>query len=106
MSDNVLYFAYGSNMYAPRMRERIQSAEIQDIAVLEDYRLRFHKRGQDGSGKCDIVKSPGHNVFGVLYAVSPGALLYLDQIEAAPTADQIELSLDDHENVRGADYYH
>lgn len=30
----------------------------------------------------------------------------LDQIEASPAADQVELSLNNHENVRGADYYH
>ncbi|MGI9292180.1 MAG: gamma-glutamylcyclotransferase family protein [Gammaproteobacteria bacterium] len=81
MLRRVLYFAYGSNMYEPRMRERIGSAKFQDTVVLDDYRLHFNKLGQDSSAKCNIVETPGQSVFGVLYALSGHQLELLDQVE-------------------------
>ena len=53
MSATLLYFAYGSNLHPERLRERVPSAESLGVARLEAHVLRFHKRGRDGSGKCD-----------------------------------------------------
>src|SRR5438128_1900656 len=62
----MLYFAYGSNMLTQRLKARVPSASPKTVAVLFDHGLRFHKRSQDGSGKCDIVKCPGEVVHGVV----------------------------------------
>lgn len=49
----LLYFAYGSNMSTPRLRRRIASARRVAVASLAGHALRFHKRGRDGTAKCD-----------------------------------------------------
>ena len=45
--------------------------------------LRWHKRSNDGSGKCDIVSvsSPKAHVFGVLYRVAVREKCALDKAE-------------------------
>lgn len=77
----LLYFAYGSNMHPGRLRTRLGSAFAVDTARLTDYRLVFHKRGADGSGKGDITPATGEEVWGVLYRLHPRDAAMLDQIE-------------------------
>lgn len=72
MNESLLYFAYGSNMLKARIRQRVPSATVRGIAELPGYRLAWHKKSQDGSGKCDIVAEPGASVFGAVYEI-PGA---------------------------------
>ena len=63
------YLAYGSNLHPRRLKARIPSSQIMGIVELEGYRLAFHKRGADGSGKCNLVRTndQGAMVYGVLY---------------------------------------
>lgn len=75
------YFAYGSNLHPVRLRERVPSSVIVGPGVLQGYALRFHKRGRDGSAKCDIVPEEGAEVHGALYAVDPRELPRLDAAE-------------------------
>jgi cation transport regulator ChaC len=79
----MLYFAYGSNMLTERLKARVPSAVPRTRARLPGYRLQFHKRSQDGSGKCDIVAtSDGESdVHGVLFEVEPQDLTALDEAE-------------------------
>jgi gamma-glutamylcyclotransferase (GGCT)/AIG2-like uncharacterized protein YtfP len=49
------YFAYGSNMSTPRLRERVPSCEFVTTAKLHGYQLRFHKRSIDKSSKCNAL---------------------------------------------------
>ncbi len=65
----VLNFAYGSNMLLARLRERVPSARMRTVATLPGHVLRWHKLGQDGSGKCDVLPSddPQAGVVGVLF---------------------------------------
>ncbi|MFN2115653.1 MAG: gamma-glutamylcyclotransferase family protein [Anaerolineae bacterium] len=77
----LLYFAYGSNMLVARLTERAASARAEGAARLRDHRLAWHKPGADGSGKCDIVPSPGDEVWGVLYTLSSEDKVTLDEIE-------------------------
>jgi len=56
MNGRSLYFAYGSNMAAERLRARVPSARLMGSAVLAGHALRFHKPGSnDGSAKCDAA---------------------------------------------------
>ena len=84
MSDWLHYFAYGSNMYPPRLRERTPSSRHLGTAVLPGYRLAFHQvsRG-DGSAKCNIVPvgDGQHTVYGVVYAVHREERPVLDRAE-------------------------
>ena len=80
----MLYFAFGSNMFAKRLQLRVPSASTVSIAVLQDYDLRFHKRSNiDGSGKCSVMKQFGRNVHGVLFDIDPDEKKLLDQVEGA-----------------------
>lgn len=53
------YLAYGSNLHPIRLTERVPSARLIGTHSLSGFRLHFHKRGQDDSGKCNLVHT-GH----------------------------------------------
>lgn len=84
MSTNeLLYFAYGSNMSTRRLCQRVPSARAVDVAELAGHRLAWHKKSGDGSGKCDIIAArPDEVVHGVLYAIDPGHKADLDVVES------------------------
>ncbi len=78
----ILNFSYGSNLLLQRMRERVPSAEVLGRARLDGYALRWHKRGTDGSGKCDIVEVGADScVHGVVYRMARADKPLLDQVE-------------------------
>ena len=79
------YFAYGSNMLEERLKspERVPGAVFQATGCVQGYRLRFHKRSTDGSGKCNIVKTDSARdvVYGVVFEVPDNQLEALDSAE-------------------------
>ena len=75
------YFGYGSNMLTRRLRARVPSATPVGPGRLPSYRLHFHKRSRDGSGKCNIVPAENSLVHGVLFEVNPAELDALDEAE-------------------------
>lgn len=82
MAEALYYFAYGSNMSTRRLRCRVPSARVVDVATLAGHRLAWHKKGADGSGKCDIPEAqPADIVYGVLYAIDPSHKPRLDRAE-------------------------
>jgi len=79
----MLYFAYGSNLSLPRLRQRVPSAELITVGTLREHRLLFHKIGRDGSAKCDAFFS-GQGcdfVYGAVYRIDPSQKHNLDQVE-------------------------
>jgi hypothetical protein len=100
MAEPQIYFAYGSNMYTPRLRYRVPNVELIGGGELHGYRLRFHKRSKDLSGKCNAEHTgvSEDRVIGVLFKV-PAAQLpdlhsaegrgngYADDIVTVRTAD-------------------
>ena len=83
ISGSITIFAYGSNMFTERIRERVPSALRLSIGQLSGHTLRWHKRGQDGSGKCDaeVTKCDTDVVWGVVYVCRASEKLDLDIIE-------------------------
>ncbi len=77
----VLYFAYGSNMLSECLRSRITSMKTVGRASLKDRKMVFNKCSKDGSGKANIIESPGSVTWGVLYEVDAQDLDTLDRIE-------------------------
>ncbi|MEF8796970.1 MAG: gamma-glutamylcyclotransferase family protein [Salinivenus sp.] len=77
----MLYFGYGSNMLTARLRARVPSATPRSTGRLEGYRLRFHKRSQDGSGKCNIAPADDGTVYGIVFDVDAAELDALDEAE-------------------------
>jgi len=78
------YFAFGSNMLSARLLARTGSARPRGLVRLPGWRLAFHKRGADGSGKCDICPGSGSDhVLGVVYDIDAGELPDLDRFEGS-----------------------
>lgn len=53
------------------------------MAVLPGFDLRFHKRGRDGSGKCDAYRTgdPTDSLYGVVYSLNHSQRDMLDEFE-------------------------
>lgn len=79
----VEYFAYGSNLLPARLLRRVPSARAIGPAVLSGYRLSFHKRGADQSGKCNAFYTGDMRdyVIGVIYELSETDRPVLDRVE-------------------------
>lgn len=95
-SDRFITFAYGSNMSTARIRDRCPSAQGLGVAELRGFELRWHKKGKDGSGKCDILRTdrPGTSVFGVLYEIANGEKANLDKAEGLGSGyDEVEIEV-------------
>jgi gamma-glutamylcyclotransferase len=81
--DTMLYFSYGSNMSTPRLADRVPSARSVAVALLHAHRLQFHKKGRDGSAKCDCEYTGDARdiVYGVVFRISAGEKPDLDRKE-------------------------
>jgi hypothetical protein len=88
------YFAYGSNMWTPRMQARCPSARVVDTAVLRGWRAVFDKPSMDGSAKLNIRPDPPGSVPGVVYEIDRGERELLDRAEPAyrPIATPVGLT--------------
>jgi len=77
------YLAFGSNLHPLRLGERVPSAHQVGKVKLSGYRLAFHKRGQDGSGKGDLVWTgdPADRALGALFGLDAGEKPDLDAVE-------------------------
>lgn len=83
-SRQLYYLAYGSNLHPLRLRERVPSATLLGLVRVPGRSLRFHKRGQDQSAKCDLVPATaGASAFGALYALKASDKPRLDAAEGA-----------------------
>lgn len=76
-----VYFAYGSNMSSARLRSRVSSARSLGAVHVTDWRLAFDKPGRDGSGKANLVPSPGSLVWGVVWQLGESDWEILDRFE-------------------------
>lgn len=83
MSDQLLYYAYGSNLHPARLGARIPTSVLLGVAELSGYQLQFHKRGGDLSAKCNAVFTgqSHHLLLGALYQMSAREKPLLDEIE-------------------------
>jgi AIG2 family protein len=76
-----LYFAYGSNLCAARLCERVPSAVARGVARADGFALALDKRGADGTAKANLRSEPGSVVWGVLYAIDARDWPRLDRHE-------------------------
>ena len=77
------YFAYGSNMLVQRVGARVGEVSVLGSTALCGHRLMFHKRGSDGSGKCDAWRTrfATDQVHGVVFELEPEQKTLLDHHE-------------------------
>ncbi len=71
-------------MHPLRLRERAPSYRALGVGTLTGHALRFHKRGVDGSGKCNALQTGrrGDAVRGVLYQIAQKECRELDAAES------------------------
>jgi len=79
----IRYLAYGSNMWRHRIELRLGVCELVGVVSLGEYALRFHKRGGDGSGKCDAFHTgnSADALYGVVYSLTRTQRDMLDEFE-------------------------
>jgi gamma-glutamylcyclotransferase len=86
-SDQVWYFAYGSNMHKGTFEVRRGIVPLERrVGRLEGYRLRFNLEGRP-KGKAapaNICVAPGCEVWGALYRITRRDLLRLNSTEGIP----------------------
>jgi hypothetical protein len=81
----------------PRHREQ---SYRRILALLSNAKKYGRDRLNTACGRALLINSPTRS--SVESILKHG----LDQIEVPENVNQVELNLDDHENVRGAGYYH
>ena len=91
------YFAYGANMYTDRLRQRVPSCTLYAVATLKGYSLRFHKRGNDGSGKCNALYTGNQDdqVIGAVFQIAQSEHLVLDRLEVGYHATPVNVVVGD-----------
>jgi hypothetical protein len=97
-------------MSSRRLRSRVPSARFVSTATLHGHVLRFHKRSQDGSAKCDAFETQNYTdaVHGVIYDIAVAHKADLDRIEGVGAGYQkkaVELVASSGEIFRAYTYY-
>ena len=90
------YFAYGNNMSAQTMLDRIGLGHFHflSLAKLEDFRLTFTTETPEWGGPvADLTPAEGDAVFGVLYQVDQVAWDQLEPHEPTYAKKQLSVSL-------------
>jgi cation transport regulator ChaC len=75
------YFAYGSNMWTPRLTDRCPSARPVGTAVLHGWCTAYDKSSRDGSAKLNLRPDPTSSVTGVVYELDERDRPRLDAAE-------------------------
>ena len=93
-------------MPAARFIKRIPSARLFHTGSLQRYKLRFHKIGRDGTGKCDLFYTGAVSdcVKGAIYKIDPVEKEILDGIEKGYETKDIDVVNAKGEKVRAFTY--
>ena len=77
-------------MLPRRIEQRLGRCELTGVVSLGGYALRFHKRGGDGSGKCDAYRTGKSTdiLYGVVYSLTRTQRDMLDDFEGPGYASQ------------------
>lgn len=90
-----LYFAYGSNLWPPRLRSRCSSARIVTRADLRGWEAVYDKPGADGSAKMNLRVTPDAAARGVLYELDDDDRPGLDRAEPGYTPFVVTVTRED-----------
>ena len=106
MRDRDPYFAYGSNLKAVRILERVPSARPLARARLANHALRFDKPGADGSGKANLGDAPGEIVWGFVYTMDRLDWPNLDACEPGYERITVEVVFESEQRAAVQTYRH
>jgi len=80
--EQVLYFAYGSNMDSEQIKARCPDAELVGIGVLAEHALCFPRRSNKRNcGVSSVAPVAGRDTWGVVFRLTPKDLAALDASE-------------------------
>jgi len=99
-----LYFAYGSNLCASRLRGRVPSAVAAGRARLPGRRLTTDKLGRDGSGKANLREDAAATVWGVIYEIHSTHWAELDACERGYSRVSLEVVTETGERLLAQTY--
>lgn len=88
-----LYFAYGSNLHPTWLNSRVPSASPVSNITLVNWKLYFHKRSDDNSAKCNIIKTDSDDdvIHGTIYEFNSDEKRELDKAERGYTPETMKL---------------
>ncbi len=89
-SEDVWYFAYGSNLYIPQMHTRVGKWKASRKALVKGWKLIFNVNSERwGGGAANIVETgkPDDVVYGVVYLLNPQKLEVLTNYEGKAPQD-------------------
>ena len=76
------YFAYGSNMNWPQMKQRCPSARFVSVACLNEHLFAITRQSwRRLCGTADVVPESGSEVWGILYDIDDSEVGALDSFE-------------------------
>nr|XP_054931284.1 gamma-glutamylcyclotransferase-like [Dermacentor andersoni] len=105
--DDILYFAYGSNMWSHRMHICNPSAKFFDTAVLEGYYVGFVDYFKSWQGAAAILKKNAERTtHGVLWTLPKGDIQNLDRQEREYEAADVTVKLPSGDKVVCRTYFY
>ncbi|XP_037288483.2 gamma-glutamylcyclotransferase [Rhipicephalus microplus] len=105
--DDVLYFAYGSNMWSHRVRIRNPTAKFFDIAELEGYYVDFVDDFKSWQGAAAILKkSTERTTHGVVWTIPKRDIHNLDRQEKEYEAANVTVKLPSGDKVDCRTYFY
>lgn len=94
MSEEVKYFAYGSNLDPVQMEERGIAMKASELAELPEWNLAFTIYSNTWrGGVADILPDPTEIVKGVVYTIDKRSLEELDRYEGRRVEDKREVGM-------------
>uniref|UniRef100_A0A224Y604 gamma-glutamylcyclotransferase n=1 Tax=Rhipicephalus zambeziensis TaxID=60191 RepID=A0A224Y604_9ACAR len=104
---DILYFAYGSNMWSHRVHIRNPTAKFFDIAELEGYYVDFVDDFESWQGAAAILKkSAERTTHGVIWTIPKRDLHNLDQQESDYEAANVTVKLPSGDKVDCRTYFY
>ncbi len=94
-----VYFAYGSNLLAARLRARCPSALFLGVATAVGWSVAFDVLSRDGSSKLGLRPSPGARAFVAMWRIDEAARPGLAAAEGANYVETRGLSVTDVHGV-------
>lgn len=87
------YFAYGSNMFPPRLLERIEKYHYGFRATAIRYEFTYNKKGADGTAKANIKHSEQNQIHGICFEIDKEDFNKLDDYEKGYDKQRITLRI-------------
>ncbi len=108
MTDDVWYFAYGSNLWIDQKNDRTGAIRTGTnrpcVARLADYRLAFNKLSKNWKFAANILPRPGEEVIGVVYRCDQDTMKKMDSCELGYDRQSVMVLLDTGEAIISITY--